>query len=111
LAPYDPTRIALPQKLTPPFFVGGNTAYVLGTDALGRDVLSRLIWGARVSLTVSAAVVLLSSFFGLLIGLAAGYLGGRTDSFLMRFADGSMAFPGILIALLFAISLGPGVST
>jgi peptide/nickel transport system permease protein len=111
LAPYDPTRIALPQKLMPPFFVGGNTAYVLGTDALGRDVLSRLIWGARVSLTVSAAVVLLSSLFGLLIGLAAGYIGGRADSLLMRFADGSLAFPGILIALLFAISLGPGVST
>lgn len=112
LAPYDPTRIALPQKLTPPLFAaGGNTAYVLGTDALGRDVLSRLIWGARISLTISAAVVVLSSLAGMLIGLAAGYLGGRTDSLLMRFADGSMAFPGILIALLFAISLGPGVST
>jgi peptide/nickel transport system permease protein len=112
LAPYDPTRIALPQKLTPPFFIdGGNAAYLLGTDSLGRDVLSRLIWGARVSLTVSAAVVLLSSAVGLLIGLAAGYIGGRTDSFLMRFADGSLAFPGILIALLFAISLGPGVWT
>ena len=72
LAPYDPTRIALPQKLTPPLFVaGGNTAYVLGTDALGRDVLSRLIWGARISLTISAAVVALSSLAGMLIGLAA----------------------------------------
>jgi peptide/nickel transport system permease protein len=112
LAPYDPTRIALPQKLTPPFFVaGGNAAYLLGTDSLGRDVLSRLIWGARVSLSVSAAVVLLSSLIGLLIGVAAGYIGGRVDSFLMRFADGSLAFPGILIALLFAISLGPGVWT
>jgi len=112
LAPYDPTRIALPQKLTPPLFVpGGNPAYVLGTDSLGRDVLSRLIWGARVSLTVSAAVVLISSAVGLLLGLAAGYIGGRTDSVLMRFADGSIAFPGILIALLFAISLGPGVLT
>jgi peptide/nickel transport system permease protein len=112
LAPYDPTRIALPRKLLPPlFFDGGNTAYLLGTDALGRDVLSRLIWGARISLMVSAAVVLLSSGVGLLIGLAAGYIGGRTDSFLMRFADGSMAFPGILMALLFAISLGPGVWT
>jgi peptide/nickel transport system permease protein len=112
LAPYDPTRIALPQKLTPPFLApGGNPAYLLGTDSLGRDVLSRLIWGARVSLTVSAAVVLISSAVGLLLGLAAGYLGGRTDSILMRFADGSIAFPGILIALLFAISLGPGVVT
>jgi peptide/nickel transport system permease protein len=111
LSPYDPTRIALPQKLTPPFFVaGGNSAYLLGTDSVGRDVLSRLIWGARVSLTVSAAVVILSSAIGLMIGLAAGYIGGRTDSFLMRFADGSMAFPGILMALLFAISLGPGVT-
>jgi peptide/nickel transport system permease protein len=112
LAPYDPTRIALPQKLIPPVFIdGGNSTHLLGTDALGRDVLSRLIWGARVSLTISAAVVLLSSTVGLAVGLAAGYIGGRTDSFLMRFADGSMAFPGILMALLFAISLGPGVWT
>jgi ABC-type dipeptide/oligopeptide/nickel transport system permease subunit len=112
LAPYDPTRIALPQKLLPPFFVeGGNPAYILGTDNLGRDVLSRFIWGARVSLAVSAVVVVVSSAVGLAIGLAAGYLGGRTDSFLMRFADGSIAFPGILMALLFAISLGPGIST
>ena len=112
LAPYDPTRIALPQKLTPPvIFQGGNPAYLLGTDSLGRDVLSRLIWGARVSLAVSASVVVVSSAVGLLMGLAAGYIGGRVDSFLMRFADGSIAFPGILIALLFAISLGPGVWT
>jgi peptide/nickel transport system permease protein len=112
LAPYEPTKIALPQKLTPPFIAGGsNPAYLLGTDNLGRDILSRLIWGTRVSLGVSAAVVIASSAVGMLIGLAAGYLGGRTDSFLMRFADGSIAFPGILIALLFAISLGPGVWT
>lgn len=112
LAPYDPTQISLPHKLIPPLFVqGGNPAYILGTDNLGRDVLSRLIWGARISLTVVTAVVVLSSVVGLLIGLASGYLGGRIDSFLMRFADGSLAFPGILIALLFAVSLGPGVTT
>jgi peptide/nickel transport system permease protein len=112
LSPYDPTQIALPQKLKPPFlFEGGTTAHVLGTDNLGRDVLSRLIWGSRVSLGVTAAVVVLSSIVGLLIGVAAGYLGGRTDAFLMRVADGSIAFPVILIALLFAVSLGPGVVT
>jgi len=112
LAPYDPTQISLTQKLKPPFFVeGGSTAHLLGTDNLGRDVLSRLIWGARVSLIIATAVVVLSSVVGLAIGLAAGYIGGRTDSFLMRFADGSLAFPGILLALLFAISLGPGVVT
>jgi peptide/nickel transport system permease protein len=112
LAPYDPTQIALPQKLKPPLLApGGTLAHVLGTDNLGRDVLSRLIWGARVSLGVTAAVVVVSSIVGLLIGLAAGYLGGRTDAFLMRFADGSIAFPAILIALLFAVSLGPGVTT
>jgi peptide/nickel transport system permease protein len=93
------------------FFDGGSTAHLLGTDTLGRDVLSRLIWGSRVSLSVVAAVVVLSSIAGLILGLAAGYMGGRTDSFLMRVADGSMAFPGILIALLFAVSLGPGVGT
>ena len=112
LSPYDPTQIALPQKLKPPLLVeGGTSAHLLGTDNLGRDVLSRLIWGSRVSLGVTAAVVVLSSIVGLLIGVAAGYLGGRTDAFLMRVADGSIAFPVILIALLFAVSLGPGVMT
>jgi peptide/nickel transport system permease protein len=92
-------------------FEGGSTAHLLGTDNLGRDVLSRLIWGSRVSLGVTAAVVVLSSIVGLLIGLASGYVGGRADAFLMRVADGSIAFPAILIALLFAVSLGPGVVT
>src|SRR5690242_20422181 len=71
LAPYDPTQIALTQKLKPPlFFAGGSTAHLLGTDTLGRDVLSRLIWGSRVSLSVTAAVVVVSSIAGLALGLA-----------------------------------------
>jgi peptide/nickel transport system permease protein len=112
VSPYDPTQIALVQKLKPPFFIdGGSIAHLLGTDNLGRDVLARLIWGSRVSLTVTAAVVVISSIVGLLIGLAAGYVGGRLDDFLMRVADGSIAFPAVLIALLFAVSLGPGVTT
>jgi peptide/nickel transport system permease protein len=112
VSPYDPTQIALVQKLKPPvFFAGGTPAHLLGTDNLGRDVLSRLIWGARVSLGVTAAVVVISSIVGLLIGLAAGYVGGRLDDLLMRIADGSIAFPAVLIALLFAVSLGPGVMT
>ncbi|MBV9133642.1 MAG: ABC transporter permease [Chloroflexi bacterium] len=102
----------MPQKLKPPIFVeGGSLAHLLGTDNLGRDVLSRLIWGSRVSLSVTGAVVVVSSLVGLLIGLASGYIGGRTDSVLMRVADGSIAFPAVLIALLFAVSLGPGVTT
>src|SRR5579859_2233173 len=112
VSPYDPTQIALVQKLKPPFFIeGGGIAHLLGTDNLGRDVLARLIWGSRVSLSVTAAVVVISSIVGLLIGLAAGYVGGRADDFLMRVADGSIAFPAVLIALLFAVSLGPGVTT
>ena len=112
LSPYDPTQIALTQKLKPPLFVaGGSTAHLLGTDTLGRDVLSRLIWGVTRLAGRHRGRGYRVEHRWIALGLAAGYVGGRTDSFLMRVADGSMAFPGILIALLFAVSLGPGVGT
>ena len=81
----------------------------LGTDALGRDILSRLIWGTRVSLAVGISATLIASFFGSLIGLVAGYAGGRVDNIMMRGIDMIMAFPYILLALAIVAALGPGL--
>ncbi|HKY90806.1 MAG TPA: ABC transporter permease, partial [Nevskiaceae bacterium] len=90
---------------------GGSAKHPLGTDLLGRDVLSRLFHGARVSLTVTAAALLAGGGIGLAIGIVSGYAGGRVDSFLMRVVDATLAFPTILIALLLAVSLGQGLRT
>jgi peptide/nickel transport system permease protein len=106
LAPHSPTAQSLPDKLTPPAWQeGGSTKHLLGTDLLGRDVLSRLLYGARISLTVAAAALLAGGGIGLAIGIVSGYLGGRADSFLMRIVDATLTFPTILIALLLAVSL------
>jgi len=112
LAPYSPTKISMTERLLPPFFSdGGSTAHLLGTDLIGRDVLSRVIYGARVSLSVSLIVILITGSIGAVLGIIAGYLGGRTDASLMRITDISLAFPPILIALLFATIIGPGYWT
>ena len=112
LTPYPPTKIAMMERLLPPAFVdGGSTAHPLGTDLIGRDVLSRVIHGARVSLSVSLLVILITASIGTVLGIVAGYLGGRTDAFLMRVTDISLAFPAILLAILLAVILGPGYWT
>ena len=112
LAPHSPTEQSLPDKLKPPAWQeGGSVKYLLGTDVLGRDLLSRLIYGARVSLTVAAFALLSGGTIGLAVGILAGYVGSRTDSFLMRVVDATLTFPTILIALLLAVSLGPGLRT
>jgi peptide/nickel transport system permease protein len=112
LAPYPPTKTSLPNRLLPPFFVtGGSTAHLLGTDLIGRDILSRVFYGARVSLSVSLIVILITSSIGTILAIIAGYLGGRTDTVLMRITDVSLAIPGILIALLLAVVLGPSFKT
>jgi peptide/nickel transport system permease protein len=112
LAPYPPTKTSLPNRLLPPFFItGGSSAYLLGTDMLGRDVLSRVFFGARVSLSVSLIVILITSSIGTILGITAGYLGGRADTLLMRITDVSLAIPVILIALLLAVVLGPSFKT
>ena len=112
LAPHSPTEQSLPDKLRPPAWQeGGSMKHILGTDVLGRDVLSRLIYGARVSLTVAAAALLAGGGVGLALGILAGYAGGRVDSFIMRVVDATLTFPTILIALLLAVSLGPGLGT
>jgi peptide/nickel transport system permease protein len=112
LAPHSPTEQSLPDKLKPPAWQeGGSTKHLLGTDVLGRDLLSRLVYGARVSLTVAAFALLSGGTIGLAVGILAGYLGGRPDSFLMRVVDATLTFPTILIALLLSVSLGPGLGT
>jgi peptide/nickel transport system permease protein len=112
LAPYPPTQTSLTERLAPPSFMeGGNPAYFLGTDTLGRDILSRVIFGARVSLSVSLLVILITASVGTLIGIIAGYTGGRIDAILMRITDISLSFPAILIALLLAVILGPSFGT
>jgi peptide/nickel transport system permease protein len=112
IAPHSPTEQSLPDKLLPPAWQeGGSTKHLLGTDTLGRDVLSRLLHGARVSLTVAAAALLAGGGVGLALGIVAGYAGGRIDSFIMRVVDATLTFPTILIALLLAVSLGQGLRT
>jgi peptide/nickel transport system permease protein len=101
----DPDATDLLKRLLPPLSPG----HLLGTDPLGRDVLSRLVWGTRVSLAVGICATLLAAFFGTLIGLIAGYAGGKADSLLMRFIDMLMAFPYILLALVIVAVLGPGL--
>jgi peptide/nickel transport system permease protein len=104
VAPFDPTQIKLAAKLHPP-----SREFLLGTDHFGRDVLSRLIWGSRVSLLVGLMVVSLALLFGVPIGLAAGYLGGRVDNALMRLMDGFLTFPPLLLGVTIVGLLGPEV--
>jgi peptide/nickel transport system permease protein len=99
LAPYDPEELDLAASFQKPWFAGGTRAHILGTDDLGRDELSRLIYGARVSLLVSVAVVLIAGVVGVGIALIAGYKGGRLDAFLMRTTDASLAFPVLLLGI------------
>jgi peptide/nickel transport system permease protein len=108
-APQDPKLVAMSIKYTPPSFIGGgNPAYFLGTDYLGRDVLSRIILGGRVSLAVSFSAILVSGLAGTILGLVAGYFGRLPDRIIMRLSDAMMAIPGILLTLLMAITVGPG---
>ena len=112
IATHSPTEQSLPDKLKPPAWQeGGSATHLLGTDLLGRDLFSRLVYGARVSLTVAAFALLSGGLIGLAIGIIAGYLGGRVDSVLMRVVDATLTFPTILIALLLAVSLGAGLRT
>ncbi len=101
----DPDVTAPVDRLMPVFSAG----HPLGTDHLGRDILSRLIWGTRVSLAVGLSATFIAAFFGSLLGLVAGYAGGRTDSLVMRGIDMVMAFPYILLALAIVAVLGPGL--
>jgi len=99
--PFDSATLNLSDGFTPPAWTAqGSGKYLLGTDDQGRDVLSTIMYGARISLGVGLAAVLFSAFLGVSLGLLSGYLGGRLDAFIMRVADIQLSFPAILIALL-----------
>jgi len=101
--PFDLATLELSDAFLPPSWVeGGNPKYFLGTDDQGRDILSALMYGARISLLVGLASVMLSVVIGVSLGLLAGFLGGRTDAFIMRVCDVILSFPAILVALLIA---------
>ena len=109
LAPMDPGSQALGRNLLPPLTVADGRMFLMGTDHLGRDILSRLIFSGRVSLTVGFFSVLFSAAIGLAIGLVSGYYGGRVDFCLMRLVDLVLSFPFILLALATIAILGPSI--
>lgn len=107
LAPYDPYRQNLRLRLLPPMWnEGGSSAHPLGTDNFGRDLLSRLIHGSRLSVMVGVAAMLLAATIGTLLGLAAGWRGGRVEALIMRLADAQLSIPEILLAILVVAAIG-----
>ena len=106
LAPYDPAKQNLYQKLAPPVWAGGTTEHILGTDQLGRDILSRVIYGSRVTLLVGFSGTICAGIIGVLLGAIAGYFGKWADTIIMRIVDIQLSFPFILLALFIAAVLG-----
>jgi len=110
LAPHSPTAVDLPHRYQPPVWdADGNWTYPLGTDSLGRDILSRMMYGARVSLEFALAAVLLTGIIGGLLGLISGYYGGWVDTVIMRFVDLVISIPLILVAMTVVIVTGPSL--
>jgi peptide/nickel transport system permease protein len=109
LAPFDPARQSIGSRLAEPLSAVQGVTHWLGSDVLGRDVLSRLLYGARISLLVGLAAIAVGGVIGIVAGLLAGYCGGWVDDLTMRLADMQLAFPFILLAIMFLVVLGPGV--
>ena len=108
LAPYDPLIQNLDNRLIAPFWEeGGSFTHILGTDDFGRDLLSRIIYGARISLMIGVISVSISLFFGLIMGASAGYFGGKVDIIVMRIVDIMLSIPAILLAIVIVSILGP----
>jgi len=109
-APHDPNETDLFRRLQPPAWMeGGDWAFLLGCDALGRDILSRIIYGARVSIFIGASVILVATTVGTLAGLAAGYLRGWTDIVISRLVDILLGFPYLIFAIALIAMTGPGL--
>ncbi|KFI34198.1 peptide transporter [Haematobacter missouriensis] len=110
IAPHDPAMQYRDSLLVPPIWQeGGKSGFLLGTDAVGRDILSRLIYGAQYSLFIGIVVVAVALIGGIIIGLVAGYFGGWVDTVIMRLMDVILAFPSLLLALVLVAVLGPGL--
>jgi len=109
LAPYDPLDQHIFDRLKPPAFAGGSLRYVLGTDPVGRDVLSRIIFGSRVSIAVGLSAVLIGGSLGLTLGLVSGYYGSTADMVIMRIADLQLAIPFLVLAIAIITVLKPGL--
>ncbi|OOG86914.1 D-ala-D-ala transporter subunit [Pseudomonas sp. A25(2017)] len=105
LAPYEPNKIVFSQKLMAP-----NWAHWMGTDEFGRDILSRVLYGARTSLIIGVSVTLIAMLIGIPIGLVSGYFGGRIDTLLMRVSDVFLAFPPLLLPIAITAALGSGLA-
>ncbi|MBI2887868.1 MAG: ABC transporter permease [Chloroflexi bacterium] len=110
LAPYDPYELRVDHLFVPPAFAAGGQEFLLGTDNYGRDLLSRLIWGARISVYVGFVSVGVGSIIGALWGLSAAYLGGKFDLITLRFVDGMQAVPGLILALTIMAALGQSLT-
>lgn len=111
IAPHDPIQQFRDAMKVPPFWeAGGSTKFLLGTDAVGRDILSRLIYGSRYSLFIGVVVVTISMVTGVTIGLIAGFFGGTVDTLIMRVMDIILAFPSLILALVLVAVLGPGLT-
>ncbi|OLE36922.1 MAG: peptide ABC transporter permease [Candidatus Rokubacteria bacterium 13_1_20CM_2_70_7] len=112
VAPHDPAKQSLIRRFSPPVWAaGGHSAHVLGTDQVGRDILSRIIHGARLSLLVGVSAVVVSLLLGVALGLLSGYVGGRVDTVIMTVVDVTLSFPQLLLALAFVAALGPSLVT
>ncbi|MCE7026733.1 ABC transporter permease subunit [Jiella avicenniae] len=111
IAPHSPTLTNSQAQLVPPVWqAGGSWDYLLGTDAIGRDMLSRLLFGAQYSLFIGVVVVVVAVTVGIAVGLIAGYFGGWLDTVIMRVMDVILAFPSLLLALVLVAVLGPGLT-
>ena len=110
IVPHDPLAVNIRHRLAPPaWMAGGGAQHLLGTDQVGRDLLSRVIYGGRVSLVVGVAAVLISATIGVLLGLGAGYFGRRTDTAIMTLVNVMLTFPFVLLALAVIAVLGPSL--
>lgn len=105
IAPYDPIRISLSERLSPP-----STIHFFGTDEMGRDILSRVMHGARISLRIGVLVIVIAGGLGALIGAVAGYQGKQTDNIIMRVMDVILSFPPLVLAMAMAAALGPNLN-